>query len=80
MNIEHKDIDKFIPYGEMLRGYANQNIISNAEIHRILRERGIFTLNQEKEYNKPDTFKFIAEASKKAILHLLSAEVIIIKK
>lgn len=53
MNIEHKDIDKFIPYGEMLRGYANQNIISNAEIHRILRERGIFTLNQEKEYTVP---------------------------
>ena len=53
MNIEHKDIDKFIPYGEMLRGYANQNIISNAEIHRILKERGIFTLNQEKEYTVP---------------------------
>ena len=30
MNVEHKDINKFIPYGEMLRGYANQNIISNA--------------------------------------------------
>lgn len=53
MNVEHKDIDKFIPYGEMLRGYANQNIISNAEIHRILKERGIFTLNQEKEYTVP---------------------------
>ena len=49
MNVEHKDIDKFIPYGEMLRGYANQNIISNAEIHRILKERGIFTLNQDVE-------------------------------
>lgn len=53
MNVEHKDIDKFIPYGEMLRGYANQSIISNAEIHRILKERGIFTLNQEKEYTVP---------------------------
>ena len=53
MNVGHKDIDKFIPYGEMLRGYANQNIISNAEIHRILKERGIFTLNQEKEYTVP---------------------------
>jgi hypothetical protein len=53
MNVEHKDIDKFIPYGEMLRGYANQSIISNAEIHRILKERGVFTLNQEKEYTVP---------------------------
>jgi len=53
MNVEHKDIDKFIPYGEMLRGYANQSIISNAEIHRILKERGVFTMNQEKEYTVP---------------------------
>ena len=48
MNIEHKDISQFIPYGEMLRGYANQNLISKSEIHRILKERGIFTLSQEK--------------------------------
>lgn len=53
MNIQHKDIKKFIPYGEMLRGYANQNVISKADIHRILKERGIFALNQEKVYTVP---------------------------
>ena len=53
MNIEHKDISQFIPYGEMLRGYANQNLISKSEIHRILKERGIFTLSQEKTYTVP---------------------------
>ena len=42
MNVEHKDINKFIPYGEMLRGYSSQNLISKADIDRILRERGIF--------------------------------------
>ncbi|WP_038100502.1 hypothetical protein, partial [Treponema pedis] len=38
---------------EMLRGYANQNVISKADIHRILKERGIFALNQEKVYTVP---------------------------
>ena len=28
MNTEHKDIDKFIPFGEALRGFANQKFIS----------------------------------------------------
>ena len=53
MNVEHKDINKFIPYGEMLRGYSSQNLISKADIDRILRERGIFALNQEKAYTVP---------------------------
>ncbi len=53
MNIEHKDINKFIPYGEALRGFANQKFISPSEIHRILRERGILTFNSEKDYNVP---------------------------
>ena len=34
MNIQHKDIKKFIPYGEMLRGYANQNVISKADLRK----------------------------------------------
>ena len=45
MNTEHNDINKFIPYGEALRGFADQKFISAAEIHRILKERGIFTFN-----------------------------------
>jgi len=53
MNVEHKDINKFIPYGEMLRGYSSQNLISKADVDRILRERGIFALNQEKAYTVP---------------------------
>lgn len=53
MNTEHKDINKFIPYGEALRGFANQKFISSAEVHRILKERGIFTFNNEKDYTVP---------------------------
>ena len=53
MNIQHTDIKKFIPFGESLRGFANQRFISQVEIHRILKERGVFTLNQEKDYTIP---------------------------
>jgi len=49
MNTEHKDIHKIIPYGEQLRGFVNQKFISSAELNRILKERGIFTLSTEKE-------------------------------
>jgi hypothetical protein len=53
MNTEHKDIQKIVPYGEQLRGFANQKFISSSEIHRILKERGIFLLNQEKDFTVP---------------------------
>jgi hypothetical protein len=53
MRQDHKDIKCFIPFGESIRGFANQQFISTAEINRILRERGIFTLNQGKDYTTP---------------------------
>lgn len=53
MRQEHKDIKYFIPFGESIRGFANQQFISAAEINRVLRSRGIFALNQEKDYTTP---------------------------
>jgi hypothetical protein len=53
MNKEHEDIEKIVPYGEQLRGFANQKFISPAELHRILKERGVFTLTTEKDYMVP---------------------------
>jgi hypothetical protein len=53
MNTEHKDIKKIIPYGEQLRGFVNQKFISNAELSRILKERGVFTLSTEKDFMSP---------------------------
>lgn len=53
MNIEHKDIDKFIPFGEALRGFVNQNFITPAVLQSILKQRGIFVLNTNKEYMVP---------------------------
>lgn len=53
MRQNHKDIKFFIPFGESVRGFANQQFISAAEINRILRERGVFALNQEKDYTIP---------------------------
>jgi len=53
MNYEHKDIQKILPYGEQLRGFANQKYISQADISRILKERGVFALNIDKDFMVP---------------------------
>lgn len=49
MNAPHKDIDKIIPFGEFLRGFINQRYITAPDIARILRERGVFVFNQDKD-------------------------------
>lgn len=53
MRQDHKDIKYFIPFGESIRGFANQQFISAAEINRTLRKRGVFALNQGKDYTTP---------------------------
>ncbi len=53
MNTLHKDINKIIPFGEFLRGFINQRYITPSELARILRERGIFVFNQEKDIMVP---------------------------
>ncbi len=53
MNTEHKDIRKIIPFGEYLRGFVNQKYITNAELNNILKERGVFVLNSQKEFTVP---------------------------
>lgn len=53
MNTEHKDIQKIVPYGEQIRGFANQKFISDSELNRILRERGVFSLSNDKDFMVP---------------------------
>lgn len=53
MNTGHNDINKIIPYGESLRGFSNQKFLSQFDIHNILKERGIFVLNQDKDFTIP---------------------------
>lgn len=49
MKKEHEDIDKILPYGELLRGFANQPYISKSDLKKFLRNRGIFFNVSEKE-------------------------------
>lgn len=53
MNTTHEDIDKIIPYGDSLKGFINQRYITQSDLAKILRERGIFVLNQDKDYMVP---------------------------
>lgn len=49
MKIQHEDIDKFLPFGELMRGFANQPYLSKSDLKKSLRKRGVFFTNSEKE-------------------------------
>lgn len=53
MKIQHQDIDKFLPFGELIRGFANQPYLSKSDLKRFLRKRGIFFTNADKEVLVP---------------------------
>ncbi len=53
MNTPHKDINKIVPFGEFLRGFINQRYITVSDLSNVLRERGIFVLNHEKDIVVP---------------------------
>ena len=48
INNEHK-IEQFIPFGELIRGFANQPLLTSRELSLMLRQRGIFFNNKDKE-------------------------------
>lgn len=50
---ENKNIDMFLPYGEYIRIISQQNAISQGEIKRVLRQRGVLFGNPSKENTVP---------------------------
>ena len=53
MNKEPEDIDQMLPYGEMLRGFMEQPFVSKSDLKDLLRSRGVFTRNSEKNDTLP---------------------------
>lgn len=49
----HENIDQMLPYGELLRGFAAQTTISKGELKSLLKNRGIFLNNNDKESSVP---------------------------
>lgn len=49
MKQEHEHIDKILPFGELMRGFANQTYISKSDLKTFLRNRGIFFNDSNKE-------------------------------
>lgn len=49
MKKEHQHINKILPFGELIRGFANQSYISKVDLKNFLRTRGIYFNNSEKE-------------------------------
>ena len=46
-------LDKIIPHGEFLRGFCNQTSISKFDLRDVLKKRGVFNGNDDKEYSVP---------------------------
>ena len=48
-----EEINHFLPFGEMLRGFIEQSVIPRSDLSNLLRARGIFTESDEKEATIP---------------------------
>lgn len=53
MNKESRDIDQILPSGEMLRGFMEQSFVTKSDLKGLLRTRGVFTCNNEKQDSIP---------------------------
>lgn len=53
MNRQPDDIDKFLPYGEMLRGFVEQPFVSKGDLSNLLRQRGVFVNPNDKRETIP---------------------------
>lgn len=53
MKSEHKDVDKILPHGELLRSFLNQSLIRKTDINKLLRNRGVFYGDNSKELTVP---------------------------
>lgn len=49
MKHEHKDANKILPYGELLRGFANQGYLVKTDLKKFLRNRGVIVNSSDKE-------------------------------
>ena len=73
MNKASIDIDRLLPFGEMIRGYIEQPFISKADLSEVLRRRGVFINPNDKKETipwimctllSPDEFDFLREAQR----------------
>lgn len=47
------DIDRFLPHGEMLRGFLEQPFLGKSDLNNLLRERGVFVHQSDKKDTIP---------------------------
>ncbi len=53
MNKSHVDIDRFLPQGEMLRGFLEQPFLGKSDLVSLLRQRGVFVQGNDKKDTIP---------------------------
>jgi hypothetical protein len=53
MNSSPVDVERFLPFGEMLRTFVQQPFLSKADLSKLLRDRGVFINPDQKENTIP---------------------------
>lgn len=53
MNKKPEDIDQLLPFGEQLRSFMAQSFVGKSDLKNVLRRRGVFTSDQEKDTTIP---------------------------
>lgn len=73
MNKEPVDIERFLPFGEMLRGFVEQPFVTKSDVSDVLRSRGVFVNPNDKKETipwlmnmllSPDEFDRLRESQK----------------
>jgi len=53
MSEHNQNFETFLPHGEVLRPFLNQPFVSKGDLKSLLRKRGVFNSNSEKEHSIP---------------------------
>ena len=53
MNRSNVDIERFLPQGEMLRGFLEQPFLGKSDLSSLLKLRGVFVCQNEKRDTIP---------------------------
>ncbi|MEX0813169.1 MAG: hypothetical protein WD048_13200 [Chitinophagales bacterium] len=63
MKSKPENIDKILPFGEFIRGFANQSYVSKSDLNKFLKSRGVFSRLYDKENLVPTLCTVLISAS-----------------
>lgn len=61
--ITTSNIDNFLPFGETLRSFCEQSFLSKSDLNKLLRARGVFVQNTDKQNTIPKLLTYLLSPS-----------------